>query len=91
MVRAKPIVLGARRERRHPVGVTVAQKRATVLDPLENSIGAICSLPCVTAKVGLPKREQLFSVVGGNAYSCPKGDVHPEFVRGEPSTQVTPV
>jgi len=30
---------GARRERRHPEGVTVAQKRATALDPLENSIG----------------------------------------------------
>ena len=34
--------------------------------------GAIYSLPCVPAKVGLPKREQLFSVVGGNAYSCPR-------------------
>src|SRR6516162_9100059 len=31
--------IGARRERRHPAGVTVAQKRATVLDPLENGIG----------------------------------------------------
>jgi len=31
----------ARRERRHPIGVNVAQKRATVLDPLENNIGAI--------------------------------------------------
>src|SRR5215469_5065012 len=30
---------GARRERRHPAGVDVAQKRATALDPLENSIG----------------------------------------------------
>src|SRR5215467_13721661 len=30
---------GARRERRHPAGVTVAQKQATALDPLENTIG----------------------------------------------------
>src|SRR6516225_7399476 len=31
----------ARRERRHPIGVNVAQKRATVLDPLKNEIGAV--------------------------------------------------
>jgi hypothetical protein len=29
----------ARRERTHPIGVNVAQKRATILDPLENNIG----------------------------------------------------
>ena len=27
--------------------------------------------PCVPAEVGLPKRERLLSVVGGNASSCP--------------------
>src|SRR6516164_1434612 len=37
--------IGARRERRHPAGVTVAQKRATVLDPLENTIGRLWSIP----------------------------------------------
>jgi hypothetical protein len=35
-------------------------------------IGASCSLPRVPAKVGLPKRELLLRVVGGNASSCPE-------------------
>ena len=39
--------------------------------------GASCSLMRVPAKVGLPKRERLLSVVGGNASSCPKGDLGP--------------
>jgi hypothetical protein len=34
--------------------------------------GASCSLPRVPAKLGLPKRERLLSVVGGNASSCPE-------------------
>ena len=37
--------------------------------------GATSPLPRVPAKVGLPKRERLFSVVGGNASSCPKPDL----------------
>jgi hypothetical protein len=35
------------------------------------AIGASCSLPRVPAKVGSPEREQLLSIVGGNASSCP--------------------
>ena len=34
-------------------------------------VGASCSLPRVPAKVGLPKRERMLSVVVGNASSCP--------------------
>ena len=35
-----------------------------------SGIGASWSLPRVLAKVGLPKRERLLGVVGGNASSC---------------------
>src|SRR5215468_11195344 len=31
--------IGARRERRHPIGVNLAHNRAAALDPLENTIG----------------------------------------------------
>jgi hypothetical protein len=37
-----------------------------------SAYGASCSLPRVPAKVGLPKRERLLSVVGGNASSWPQ-------------------
>ena len=42
--------------------------------PRTATFGASCSLPRVPAKVGLPKRERLLSVVGGNASSCPTAD-----------------
>jgi hypothetical protein len=35
----------------------------------------ILSLPRVPAKVGLPKRERLLSVLGGNGSSCPLRDL----------------
>src|SRR6516165_9469470 len=36
---------GARRERRHPISVNLAQKRAVALDPLENNIGRLRDIP----------------------------------------------
>jgi hypothetical protein len=34
------------------------------------------------SKVGLPKRERLLSVVGGNASSCPKADLYYQQLTG---------
>ena len=64
-------------------GITHAKLQicSTYSHRVTSRLYASSPLPRVGPKVGLPKREQLLSVVGGNASSCPEADFH-ESVQG---------